>query len=1638
MSSSSFFGKKSVDEEPKGDGVYLTGKKIDEIVQELVSLCEDGDSGARYGMTKSLQDIGKKQPNLVIGACADHIRKNAKGISTAHRVRLLNIINHILEQRRDQLSPHLALPLLQLAMSEMTADSKEVLPEWQGAASTVLVSLGIRFPNEIINELLGKFNVGTLPHYFIIKTLGDFATANPLDVVVRLKEIFARVLPVLASVKQDNMKWVFASAIGQFCDAVMSYVANIDRAKNKDIGPYTFSGDVFPAYEIIFSNWLQAKEAKVRTISIQALGCISACLERETFETNLIKLIPTILNIYKKEKDQLPVTQGLNVVLDVCVKDGSRVLEPQLNVLMANLYPLVCVIPEGNNSNAIKNYNELLRCFQTLGLVFSDEIATFLLEKLNSKQSSDIKMRVGGLALLKHLVTRLVKQFEDKRGLLVTGIKPLIVNEKELRIKRELAQVIISMAVQDYLSQEGGETLVEFILINASISDEDVDKDRELRSKEKEPNPNAVTLEELRNLCDNILNLAATTIDCMHGVLYPFLLEALVNPKYSICVGTICKAVGHIGGVKRESDDSNYFIDFDRAVNLPKPQSIIARLMVILNAPLRRGNIGMNALQAMKSLGPILHPSICDMWDAAIPKLVNFLETNTADFKAQTWEDLILRLLAETIKVINDDDWTAGYANQLFTQIDMYANDHELKRVSFKHLGLTLQKLNHRETVRTKLEGMIGSVNPNNEAQKLGFAQGMGYCSVTHLDMVLEKLQNPPKPVVEKKGGFFSSSKKPADGPTELNNATVLAYGYVAAYSQPTLITARIDVSIINHLKPAMPKMKSLAQKETLLKTIELIAKAMHPSHLKKEYILKQRDDLLRQVISMMYTLPSNAKGAKPEEISDAVLNAALQSAINKIASFYSIPQIKDAKMMEGVNTVFTSLLASDPTIECLCRIFLSVEPVVRSNDPAQRERATGTVLFLLKKLAEIKASDLDNPDREKSFVACGNTIAMLIPRVTDSVAPIRQSAVHAIHIALYIDYILKTNLDSVPRLDSVRELASFGDFRNRIDTEELNEQFSIAHEMSRELSKLVNRDELPQLLANLLVGLTDVETSSTSGACVVLNGMIKLRGGELLAKVPEIVAGITKAMESISSDQTMNGTLHTVQSLAHHHLQPVLDQLLTSPIPHATFIVKSFHAIGEYRFKCKMLTWNLARDDSLLGGTIDHLLDLMSNGQLYEDKSDVKGKEGLFNPRHIPMSATCALKEILLMEKVQGYMTDNYGKVLSHILLRIGSCNGLANPDAAEQAVSTLSQFAERVEDEGVLAAANKDGIFGTMKAPNFHLGVAQYVSAVCRFHPEVKEELCQVLLPYLKGNYVGQKILVASVFAQLVEFSGGNLRLLDFLINRLLAGLVDSSIKIHCIVGLGNIVAVGIEDGNKYAPTILDALLSSIDDRDDNIAQQAMNGLAKVFGMADEQRISPILVNICHRIRPAFDKDNNDIRAASFNLLGALFRFGNGSAAEPFYEQLHNNLPAILVHVDDPNAGVRTSCRAALRTLAPLFREESVTQLLEQQLDPSSFFQYNEFLNDLSKLLVECYPDRINYYVMTSIDYFKSHWNEIKINATALVGFILTNLPVEKRKACNLSPSLFTKALIALLKEKDPDVRKAAAESMSLLYDY
>lgn len=127
---------------------------------------------------------------------------------------------------------------------------------------------------------MSKFSPGSIPHYFIIKTLGDFVYTNGIQIsiflknkfilekailiVPRIKEVVARITPVLGSVKLDNLRWAFAATLGRFCESIVHFVANDpNKGTNDAISLSSFSSDFLPAFEIMFSNWLTSKESKV-------------------------------------------------------------------------------------------------------------------------------------------------------------------------------------------------------------------------------------------------------------------------------------------------------------------------------------------------------------------------------------------------------------------------------------------------------------------------------------------------------------------------------------------------------------------------------------------------------------------------------------------------------------------------------------------------------------------------------------------------------------------------------------------------------------------------------------------------------------------------------------------------------------------------------------------------------------------------------------------------------------------------------------------------------------------------------------------------------------------------------------------------------------------------------------------------------------------------------------------------------------------------------------------------------------------------------------------------------------------------------------------------------------------------------
>jgi hypothetical protein len=87
--------------------------------------------------------------------------------------------------------------------------------------------------------------------------------------------------------------------MAKFCDAIVTYVANIDRAPDKSITVAKYSVQTMAALEVMFQTWLtSAKEPKLRAAIVECIGLMTHVISREKLESLMPKLIPGLLALY--------------------------------------------------------------------------------------------------------------------------------------------------------------------------------------------------------------------------------------------------------------------------------------------------------------------------------------------------------------------------------------------------------------------------------------------------------------------------------------------------------------------------------------------------------------------------------------------------------------------------------------------------------------------------------------------------------------------------------------------------------------------------------------------------------------------------------------------------------------------------------------------------------------------------------------------------------------------------------------------------------------------------------------------------------------------------------------------------------------------------------------------------------------------------------------------------------------------------------------------------------------------------------------------------------------------------------------------------------------------------------------------
>jgi len=295
--------------------------------------------------------------------------------------------------------------------------------------------------------------------------------------------------------------------------------------------------------------------------------------------------------------------------------------------------------------------------------------------------------------------------------------------------------------------------------------------------------------------------------------------------------------------------------------------------------------------------------------------------------------------------------------------------------------------------------------------------------------------------------------------------------------------------------------------------------------------------------------------------------------------------------------------------------------------------------------------------------------------------------------------------------------------------------------------------------------------------------------------------------------------------------------------------------------------------------------------------------------------------------------------------------------------------------------------------------------------------------------------------MLAEFVNHSSDDGLLLKELIKFLLPRVVDKVEKVRkqALRGLGNLVSVWNDEVSSQASAILSALVTASEDKNAEVAAEAVASLTRIARVVNEETISPMLINICFRMRPAFDRKDPEIRKAAFTLFGELSRFGSEQVQEGgldglknnFIDQIHGNLPIFIVHLVDEDKEARDACAEAFKKFGALMDTEMNECINQSPSDESGF---DEWANRIAPLMVKNYGDRLRGYMDATTSFFDSKWNAIRAAACILAGEMLAATTPEDRRMINTK--VIIEGLIKLLKAPTDTLRSKAAKSLSLLH--
>ncbi|KAF5298497.1 hypothetical protein FQR65_LT01276 [Abscondita terminalis] len=1625
--------------------------QIQAVIEVLIEAAGDKNEMVSQSISSALRKIAKKNTNDVLMVCCDFCQRVK--LDKEHLSDILKSMEYICNEFILELDGDTVITLIDFGINIMTQNNVHE-PVVQVAASGVLVALGNKHCIQVVDQLRTKLQNGKVPHYTIPYTLGSLASSNAYGIVPYLKSILEILLPIMGMIKHDYQKEAISFAMGRFSEAINEYICNITHTPDPTITLEFFYVEMGMAYDILSSNWLFSKDVKVVHTTLLSLAAMFPILSTEKVIQQTPKIIPVLLNFYKKHKETLPVTQCLGSVVQVSAFANGTLLEPLLPAILQNISELVCIAPDYAQPELLRNHSEALRCYERLTMHFIDHCLDYLVTHLRNNHD---KERVKALLILTHLVNSSEAVIQSRLNIFLQSLLDLT-NDLNLRVKKAVLKAIVAFSYKGLLPKGNEQKYLEFIVKLCC---------KPIIHKTNNIDPQEVV--DLHTTADNTLYMLSTSVPELDDILWDLLLGCFMLSEYTDSCVTVLRCLTHLAARKDDKLTS---------------EDVFVRCIALLAQPLVafRGTFILNFLKNIKIHNSNAYKSV---WDTNVNQLLKYLEQNYDNFHYKEWEELIFDHLARTMKAIHDEKFNENLIIQAKRHLSLYGNKSNEKSLLLKCLATITchikEHIKDGQVVNEVLNTIMESYKLSEGSDMAACAEAIGICSRSHVKVVLGKLSTIRKEVLTKKAKLiqfnFMNTQKQEQEVERMRLLMLASYAEICNEAPADVLLQTIQFEILDFAVHELKSCKDFAVKNHCLKTIGAVADALHPNRNTLHIQMQDRDMVVDLVLSQLQLhsgpeyievypiiLPVITSLRLPPFLEceqsfenfcirtfHTIYNAsAIYCKINPNVTAESGTYYGDLKLSPYVfssfiklNYVVQELLTQNLSPSTLDEIVTLLEPWLSRKKAEQRLPALETLRDALQTYLDNVKFAYDSPT---TFSQSGFLLARIVPRCTDPNKTVRKVGAETLRLILCITARYDGHMRDYDRIIT----QSLANIQEEIESEKPKVLFNLTTDLANVIVEHLPKLQLPHFVNHLIDALLDVESLSSSGSTVVLNTVIKSKGGELAMHVSDLLNKLLITLDQIQCQKTRSSALRGVLHFAVHHPKTVVTALLSHSLPY-----------NQYVNDCWMV---LSTDSNLVCDILDQFTKIFKNCNLYDDQP-------CFNTLRIvtlqPLQAISAMSQIFKNTQLQDVCTKQFPELFALLYITSASYIGTAAPvtsilrnsskkekysiipnreaykiNPLNVCTETLRTFLECVGYSTVSQSLIENNVESIQQ---FLEMVPSLTESVCTTLPQNYAWLISCMAPYLKSEVENQRIAAVAFLAYSIQYAPKTETVvLESVVEMLLSTQSDASFTARQILlrGIGFVAEFLTWDlVSRNYDTFLNIFMQGLDyntvSNESGLTLEAMLGFSKLLRVPEIQQLYSQQVKAAMRIKPLFEHVDVPLREAAFRLLGDLASsICDIKQHEAFREQVCGSLIALLLHLCDDQLNVIKACKYSLRKLTPFLNSAEVNRMIQDHLLEEATLHYADFIADLVKVMAKELIELFPVFLMTCVSYFKSSWVEIRAYSALLAGLLysqIINTDVSKQ----VSIETVCHRLMQLLKDENPQVRTRAVQAIACLFE-